>query len=98
MAVYGLSRALLPHVCHAVTAINGVAVYGLSRFRHRVDRNSLRSVCRPFAKPVYDSAFTFRQRRPQFIAVTVSGARRWERVTLSHWFNRCGNCYHAHFP
>jgi len=23
MAVYGLSRALLPHVCHAVTAING---------------------------------------------------------------------------
>jgi hypothetical protein len=74
-----------------------MAVYGLSRFRHRVDRDALRSVCRPFAKPVYDSAFTFRQRRPQFIAVAVSGVRRWERVTLSRWFNFYGNCYSSQF-
>jgi len=33
------------------------------------------------------------KRRPKFISVTVSGARFWERSTLSNWFNLYGNCY-----
>ena len=32
------------------------------------------------------------KRRPKFISVTVSGARFWERSTLSNWFNLYGNC------
>ena len=33
------------------------------------------------------------KRRPQFISVTVSGARFWERSTLFNRFNLCENCY-----
>jgi len=38
------------------------------------------------------------KRRPKFISVTVSGARFWERSTLSNWFNLCENCYKSAVP
>jgi hypothetical protein len=33
------------------------------------------------------------KRRPKFISVTISGARFWERSTLSNWFNLYENRY-----
>ena len=46
--------------------------------------------CENDAMPKYISAYFLR--RPKFISVTVSGARFWERSTLSNWFNLCENC------
>jgi hypothetical protein len=46
--------------------------------------------CENDAMPKYISAYFLR--RPTFISVTVSGARFWERSTLSNWFNLCENC------
>ena len=76
MAVYGLSRALLPHVCHAVTAINGglrlepfsaprrpqfIAV-SVPHVCHAVTAINVGLQIEPFSAPC----------RPQFIAVSVS--------------------------
>jgi len=38
------------------------------------------------------------KRRPNFISVTVSGARFWDRSTLSNWFNLYGNYYKSALP
>jgi|GEM_PF-2526449 len=49
---------------------------------------TLVQVCRV----VRDAPFSAK-RRPKFISVTISGARFWERSTLSNWFNLYENRY-----
>ena len=86
MAVYGLSRALLPHVFHAVTAINGglrleqgapfvgeLQPPGTRRIpdlEQFADTLTVLQVCRVTRATPFSA-----KRRPKFISVTVSGVR-----------------------